>query len=111
MSEPEKKIEWTPDIRMPLPPKDSDSRLKGFFGQVSHPTLPLQRTYCFRCGAPCGYTSIESSQFVAVAHIVVTCDKCDADIVEKYGKGEFPYEQVPQELLDAFGIVPETKST
>jgi hypothetical protein len=101
---------WNPDIKQPRLPSDSDSRLKGFFGQVSHPTLPLQRTYCFLCGKPWGYTSIESSQHVAPAHIVVTCDDCDLNIVEKYGKDGFPMDEIPRDLLDAFGIVPE-KST
>lgn len=93
------------------PYKDSDSRLKGFFGQVTHPTLPCQRTYCFLCGAPTGYTSQESSQYIAPSHIVVTCDKCDIEIVEKFGKENFPFQQVPTQLLDAFGIIPEQKES
>jgi hypothetical protein len=91
--------------------KDADSRLKGFFGQVTHPTLPMQRTYCFRCGAPSGFTSQESSKYIAPAHIVVTCDKCDVEIMEKYGIGTFPLQQVPTQLLDAFGIIPEQKES
>lgn len=91
--------------------RDADSRLKGFFGQVTHPTLPLQRTYCFLCGKPNGYTSMESSEFIAPAHIVVTCDDCDRDIIMKFGLENFPLQQVPQQLLDAFGIIPEQKES
>lgn len=92
--------------------KDADSRLSGHFGQVTHPTLPLQRTYCFLCGRPNGYTSMDSSQYVAPAHIVVTCDKCDQDIMEKFGGiDNFPLQQVPSQLLDAFGIIPEQKES
>lgn len=86
-----------------MPPKDSDSRLKGYFGQVTHPTLPLQRTYCFFCGRPAGYTSTDSSQFAAAAHIIVTCDDCDFVMISSGAKC------VPQSVLDAFGIIPETK--
>lgn len=91
--------------------KDADSRLKGFFGQVTHPTLPMQRTYCFLCGAPTGYTSMESSKYVPPSHIVVTCDNCDRDIIEKFGQDNFPLQQVPTQLLDAFGIIPEQKES
>jgi hypothetical protein len=87
--------------------KDADSRLKGHFGQVTHPTLPLQRTYCFLCGKPYGYTSMESSKLVPPAHIVVTCDECDLAIFDKYGRGDFPLPEVPRDLLDAYGIIPE----
>ncbi|SRR6266849_10362073 len=85
-------------------PKDSDSRLKGFFGQVTHPTLSLQRTYCFLCGKPWGYASTESSQHVRPEHILVTCDDCDIAFAEKYGTGAVP---VPQHLYDAYGLIPE----
>ena len=86
--------------------KDSDSRLKGFFGQVTHPTLPLQRTYCAMCGKPWGYCTSESSQHIAPEHIIVTCDDCDFKFLEKYGDGAKP---VPTHLLDAYGLMPEVK--
>ena len=98
---------WNPDIKQPKLPKDSDSRLSGFFGQVTHPTLPLQRTYCFLCGKPWGYTSMDSGEHIAPSHIVVTCDDCDFKIIEKYGKDDFPLKEIPRELQDAFGITPE----
>lgn len=81
--------------------KDADSRLQGFFGQVTHPALPLQRTYCFLCGKPWGYTSMESSQNIAPQHIVVTCDDCDMVMIAKGA------QSVPQAVLDAFGMLRE----
>jgi|SRR5208282_989724 len=85
--------------------KDADSRLKGYFGQVTHPTLNLKRTYCFLCGEPAGYCSMESSEHVAPQHIVVTCSKCDEIMI---GLGA---EKVPQSILDAFGLVEEPVET
>ena len=79
--------------------KDADSRLKGFFGQVTHPTMPFQRTYCFLCGAEAGFCSSESSLHVAPEHIVVTCNNCDA---EMFSRGAIP---VPQNILDAYGLI------
>lgn len=89
--------------------KDSDSRLKGYFGNVTHPSEKYERTYCFLCGAPSGFTSQDSSKYIPPAHIVVTCSKCDDDIMQKFGMSTFPFQQVPTELLDAFGIIPEQK--
>ncbi len=81
--------------------KDADSRLQGYFGQVTHPTLPLKRTYCFLCGNPAGYCSMESSDYEAPSHIVVTCNDCDEIML---GLGAKP---VPQHVLDAFGLIQE----
>lgn len=81
--------------------KDADSRLKGHFGQVTHPTLPLQRTYCFLCGKPWGYSSTESSHHVAPQHILVTCDDCDFEMLARGAAA------VPQSVLDAFGMIRE----
>lgn len=88
--------------------KDSDSRLQGYFGQVTHPTLPLKRTYCFLCGQPAGYCSMDSSQHIEPSHIVVTCNNCDEIMV---GLGA---KKVPQSIMDAFGLVedaPDVKET
>lgn len=87
--------------------KDADSRLQGFFGQVTHPTLPMQRTYCAFCGKPFGYCSMESSKYDAPGHIVVTCNDCDEIMVRLGAK------PVPQHILDAFGLIadaPELKA-
>ncbi len=59
-----------------------DSRLKGYAGKVTHPTLPLERTYCANCGKPYGWVSTESYAFIEVMEIIVICDECD----EKLGK-------------------------
>ena len=87
--------------------RDADSRLKGFNAMVTHPVLKLERTFCFMCGRPWGWTSQESSNFVAVHHIVVSCDDCDAQIIGKIGEGKFPLQQVPSWLFEAYGIIPE----
>lgn len=81
--------------------KDADSRLKGYFGQVTHPDLPMQRTYCFLCGAPAGFCSMDSSKHESPQQIVVTCNDCDAVMM---GLGA---EAVPQHVLDAFGLMPD----
>jgi hypothetical protein len=81
--------------------RDADSRLRGYFGQVSHPTMSAQRVYCHRCGKPAGYCSTESSKHIAPLHIVVTCDECDAAMLQA------GYKPVPQHMLDAFGLLPE----
>lgn len=89
-----------------LLPKDSDSRLKGYFGNVSHPTLPAKRTYCFHCGRPAGFIAEDSSLAAAPVHVVVTCNTCDETILN-FGKINYPLREVPRHLLDAFGIIPE----
>jgi hypothetical protein len=84
--------------------KDADSRLAGFFGQVTHATLPLQRTYCFLCGKPYGYSSMESSRFVKPAQVLVTCDDRDEIMLQRAAL------EVPAEFLDAYGMVPEKRN-
>lgn len=54
----------------------ADSRLQGFSGEVTHAVLPYERTYCANCGKPWGWTSQESSQYIAAAEITVVCDEC-----------------------------------
>lgn len=63
-----------------------DSRLKGYFKRVSHPTLPLIRTYCCKCGREYGWVSEESYEYIAAGEIVVFCEECEKDI-NKIGGG------------------------
>jgi hypothetical protein len=57
-----------------------DSRLKGYRGTITHPTLPLERTFCSSCGAPYGWVSTESSGYIAAGEVVVFCDACEANM-------------------------------
>jgi hypothetical protein len=102
---PIKNMEHSPLETPKQPPKSSDGRLKGYFGNVTHATLPMEQVYCFLCGAKAGFVSRESSKLIAPQHVAVTCDRCDHDIIAKYGN--LPMEQVPVHLYDAFGYKPE----
>jgi hypothetical protein len=82
-------------------PKDADSRNTRII--VSDPSGLMQRCYCFICGKPAGWISKDSSSLVAPEHVLATCSDCDA----KYGM--MPLEQIPANLLEAFGIVPENR--
>ena len=93
------------DPNIKNPPKDSDSRLKGHFGQVTHPQVRAQQAYCFLCGRKAGFISQDSSQNAAPAHFIVSCDACDLALIAKYGG--LPPNAVPTELYDAFGYTPE----
>ncbi len=75
-------------IEIPGMGRPDDSRVKGFGGaiRVTHPTLPLERTYCTNCGAPYGWVSTESYEFVNCGEVIVFCDKCDKDMQERLGK-------------------------
>lgn len=55
-----------------------DSRLKGYRGKITHPTLPLERTFCTNCGAPFGWVSTESYAFIEAGEVVVFCNDCEA---------------------------------
>jgi hypothetical protein len=69
-----------------------DSRLKGSGSVVTHPTLPLERTYCVSCGAPKGWVSVESGEFIRCNNVIVICDLCE----EKYNAmGGIPLVQAP----------------
>lgn len=57
-------------------PRLDDSRLKGFRVRVTHPTLPLERSYCSICGKPKGWVTTESSEFIRATEVVVVCDGC-----------------------------------
>ena len=91
----------------PLRPaaKDSDGRLKGYFGLQTHPQVRAEQLYCFLCGAKAGFVTQDSSKYIAPAHVVATCDRCDLDIIAKYGGR--PPNEVPTSLYDAFGYAPE----
>lgn len=54
-----------------------DSRLQGFTGRVTHPTLPLERTYCAHCGKPKGWVSVGTMGYIRVLNIIVICDDCE----------------------------------
>jgi hypothetical protein len=88
-----------------MPPKDSDSRLKGYSRQITHPQVRAQQLFCFLCGAKAGFITQDSSKFISPAHVVVTCDRCDYDIIARYGN--LPFELIPASLHDAFGYEPE----
>jgi hypothetical protein len=59
-----------------------DSRLKGFAGQqrITHPTLPLERTFCSKCGKPYGWVSTESYEFIEAGEVTVFCEECETEI-------------------------------
>lgn len=59
-----------------------DSRLAGHRGRITHPTLPLERTFCANCGRPKGWVSFETGDTIRAEQIVVLCEDCE----EKYGK-------------------------
>lgn len=60
--------------------------------KVTHPTLPLERTYCAFCGKEKGWVSQESSEHIAAFNVVVVCDDCDEKF--KASTGLFPGEEV-----------------
>jgi hypothetical protein len=72
-----------------------DSRLKGYNGKVTHPHLPLERTYCAQCGRAMGYVTHESYEFIRFNSVLVLCDQCQHDLESKYG--HIPLEQCPIE--------------
>jgi hypothetical protein len=73
--------------------KDQDSRLQGFNREVTHAVLPYERTYCANCGKPWGWTTEDSSQFIAAAEIVVVCDECFVSLNAKEQTRAIPREQ------------------
>lgn len=54
-----------------------DSRLKGYNGKITHPTLPLERTFCSKCGAPFGWVSTESYHYIEIGAVTVFCNDCE----------------------------------
>lgn len=96
-------------IDLPPLPKDSDGRLKGYFGTQTNPALNCERLFCFICGGPAGWTSLDGSKYVRPVHVAATCAKCDQEIMQHYANGEaFPLQRIPEQYLEAFGIRPET---
>lgn len=78
--------------------RPDDSRLKGYKGTVTHPTLPLERTYCTKCGKPYGWTSTESSAMISAGEVIVICDSCEVDM-RKIGPIPF-IPAAPQEATE-----------
>lgn len=66
-----------------------DSRLKGYKGSITHPVLPLERTFCYNCGKPKGWVSREQGEYIRVLGIIVICDECDAKL------GKLQLEEAP----------------
>lgn len=56
-----------------------DSRLKGYTQRATHPTLPLERTYCVLCGKPKGWVTMETGNFIRVNNVITVCDQCEVD--------------------------------
>jgi hypothetical protein len=89
-----------------------DSRLER--SKVTHPTLPLERTFCAFCGQPKGWVSQDSGDFIAAQNVVVVCDRCNEKFASKLGPlpGEAPIQEfqlrdaeigVDQAFLDSLG--------
>ena len=70
-----------------------DSRLKGFGIQVTHPHMPLERTYCVNCGKPKGWVSTATMDFIRVQEVVVVCDDCAESLNGKFGA--IPLREAP----------------
>jgi hypothetical protein len=78
----------------------ADSRLQGFCGEVTHAVLPYERTYCANCGKPWGWTSADSSRYIAAAEIIVVCDDCFESLNNKS-------QRIPQSEAIRLGLVEE----
>jgi hypothetical protein len=66
--------------------KTEDSRLK--YNRVTHPTLPLERTYCVVCAKPKGWVTTESSEYIRANNIIVICEDCSSAM------GSMPLQEV-----------------
>ena len=71
-----------------------DSRLKGFRGRVTHPVLPLERTYCASCGRVKGWVSSESMEFIRASSVIVLCDDCAARLGAPPGHREIGISEI-----------------
>jgi hypothetical protein len=60
-----------------------DSRAKT--ARQTHPTLPLERTYCAFCGKPKGWVTHESGDFIDAQNVVVVCDDCNSKFDKALG--------------------------
>lgn len=67
-------------VEVPGMGRPEDSRLKGYFGKVTHPSELMERTYCTKCGAPYGFVAQESMEHIRVGSIIVLCEKCEAEL-------------------------------
>ena len=82
----------------------ADSRLAGFNREVTHTVLPYERTYCANCGKPWGWTTQDSSQYIAAAEIVVVCDECFESLNAKEQS-----RRIPEAKAAKLGLVTELK--
>ncbi len=82
----------------------ADSRLNGVRQEVTHSVLPYERTYCANCGKPWGWTTQDSSQFIAAAEIIVVCDEC----FESLNKKE-QARKIPDAGLARLGLMEEMR--
>lgn len=57
---------------------DSRARHTNLTIPKTHATLPMEQVYCVQCGAPYGWVTIDSANFIRAENIVVFCDKCEA---------------------------------
>lgn len=71
-----------------------DSRLDR--AKVTHPTLPLERTFCAFCGKPKGWVSQDSGDYIAANNVVVVCDNCNEKFNKSLGPlpGEVPVPEI-----------------
>jgi len=79
----------------------SDSRLNGSGVMITHSVLPYERTFCSECGKPWGWTTQDSSQFIAAAEVVVYCDVCFEKLNAQAGT---PLVPIPSEELKQLGL-------
>jgi len=79
-----------------------DSRLQGFSREATHAVLPYERTYCANCGKPWGWTTQESSQYIAAAEIIVVCDDCFESL-----NGKEQSLRIPETEIARLGLTDE----
>lgn len=72
-------------VELPGFGRPEDSRLRGFTGNATHPTLPLERTYCTLCGKEFGWVSVESYEFIRAGEVIVFCNECEEAVRSKIG--------------------------
>jgi len=70
--------------------------------EVTHAVLPYERTYCANCGKPWGWTTTDSSQFIAAAEIIVICDACFESL-----NGKEQSRRIPTGQMETLGLVEE----
>lgn len=72
-----------------------DSRLQRT--RITHPVFPLERTFCAYCGAPKGWVTYDSGDFIDAASVVVVCDDCAVTYADEIAKNfnEVPLQEYP----------------